>query len=348
MQKLITLLFILLTAGQQIWALPTQEEGTDYSPEFWSGLSAAFPRCELLHLSSDGLVGYLIKGGYEQLQPGFYSKNFGDHRNRLHYWMWKIDPKQDGLTANLADHREPPFTSAAPGVRSMLLKLANMQARANLPILNLRSVSQWADKELLNRQGQGLGECYYVFLKPGAPNAGEAHEPLIQEIPQAVQASIERVFQERESLHFTYEESEHLINGSLVPDEVRELRALKAATEIFEKNTVLVRDVGGWTGNSPFQGDIATRCTEETATYRAFMRRLAKKGLLQHFEPMDFVIVRSTWVLDVDAHEANIIANVRTKQLLVVDSWLDDGGQPARILMVTNWLAKKDGTQVVK
>lgn len=81
--------------------------------------------------------------------------------------------------------------------------------------------------------------------------------------------------------------SELALRGRLTIQDLKELRAIRKASELFEKATPLKNDDGsGFFSN--LKGEIAGRdqlnCDLETSTHLGFLRTLASKGLIKNLE----------------------------------------------------------------
>lgn len=131
-------------------------------------------------------------------------------------------------------------------------------------------------------------------------------------------------------------------SGELTEEELLELRAIRASTQLFERETFLSRDRGCWMGNfygQTFPGLKQTVCHEEAITYHLFMEKLKERGLLKHFSPMGTTLRVG--------HEATMIWNQRTSKTYVLDSWQENGGEPAQIVTLEDWEHRNDYNNLV-
>lgn len=134
--------------------------------------------------------------------------------------------------------------------------------------------------------------------------------------------------------------------GRLTEAEIVELRAIRIAAYLFEREFELLRaDRGGFEGNLE---DAPLVCTDEATTLWFFLDWLERRGLLTHFETQDgrFVHRRPTLVLPTD-HFGVLLRNRRTGAFFAIDSWVEDGGIPPHIAAVDDWFAQRERRSVV-
>lgn len=192
---------------------------------------------------------------------------------------------------------------------------------------------------VLKKQGS-IGEIYDIaFNRYGVFLRLEAVE-----IPKEAQDRIDALFQNSTGLSTSQvlpAGKELMEQGKLTFEEMQELRDLRRSTSIFEKESFLAEDWGGWNGNfiGPFTGKRQTVCHEEAVTYRLFMEKLNERGLLRHFEAVG--------TASRTAHEATLLVNQRTKEQFVLDSWSTEGGDPAQIFTFEDWKKRRDSRELV-
>ncbi len=131
--------------------------------------------------------------------------------------------------------------------------------------------------------------------------------------------------------------------------ELRELNAIRIASKILEDNSFLISDKGGWSGNArkTIRNNTAlTRCGNETFTYKYFLSDLNDSKLIKHLNTYQMsYAIRSGWFGT--EHQALKISGLYSKNEFIIDSWLDNGGEMARILKLSDWQNKKDKRNIV-
>lgn len=181
---------------------------------------------------------------------------------------------------------------------------------------------------------EGLAGC--AMLKWGNRRPDLFAQPLPQETWQA----IARLFREPERVDFplTEVEAQSIASGELTRPELLELRALRLAITIFERQYALMRhDEGGWIGNAL---DLSFVCTDEATTISFFVTRLRRAGLLTRFDQLAarFAHRGGEGLLPND-HYAPMLRNLRTERFFVIDTWLEDGGVPPYVDVLDRWLS---------
>lgn len=154
---------------------------------------------------------------------------------------------------------------------------------------------------------------------------------VLQPLPRAAWQGIVGLF-ERGRLDWpaTAEERALLRAGTLTPEELSELRALRVGIALFERRFALLReDEGGWEGNLSSEPFV---CTDEATTTSFLVDRLEAAGALTRFrQHAGRFAHRSPTPILPDDHYAVMLRNERTGDYWVVDSWAEDGGAPPAV-----------------
>lgn len=229
--------------------------------------------------------------------------------------------------------------------RRHVMKLS--QALRSNPSLRIKlgDVLAEADRRIETAKANGeIGECYKISQVTGTFNSEWIQTvALSAKAQEAIDQLFSQTLSERD---LSPRELEILRSGALTLAEMAELRAVRAATRIFEQNTVLAHDQGGFGGNMDFNGRVRSVCRTEAQTYYFFLKRLQDRGLLTHFRPSE------TWAyrkrrFALDGHAASLLESQRTQDLFVVDSWHEQGGTAAHITFFTDWIKALDRADVV-
>lgn len=189
---------------------------------------------------------------------------------------------------------------------------------------------------------EGFASCF-VF------KWGNRHPDFFaQPMRLATWRAIERLFVEGGAAQFPLNAVEEglVADGTLDVDEVAELRNIRIAVYLFEREfAVLAADLGGFGGNLE---DDPIVCTDETTTMWFFVERLAQAGWLTKFTSQDgrFVWRRPTEILPTD-HFGLLLRNRRTGAYFALDSWVEDGGVPPHIASVDDWFDLRERRSVV-
>jgi hypothetical protein len=134
-----------------------------------------------------------------------------------------------------------------------------------------------------------------------------------------------------------------ILTNQLLLSESQELLAISKSAGLFENFTFLSGDWGGWFGNIfsfLAASSEQTVCHEEAMTFYYFIKVLEDRHLLHYFKPISTILRIG--------HEATLIQNLRTLDFYVVDSWIEDGGVPARIYTKEDWVSNKDDNYLFK
>lgn len=183
-------------------------------------------------------------------------------------------------------------------------------------------------------EAEGLAGC--AMLKWGNRHPDLFSQPL----PEETWHSIARLFLEPERVDFPLNEveAETIASGELTRPELLELRALRLAITIFERQYALMRyDEGGWLGNAL---DLSFVCTDEATTISFLVSRLREAGLMTRFDQLAgrFAHRGGDGLLPND-HYAPMLRNLRTERFFVIDTWLEDGGIPPYVDVLDRWLS---------
>jgi hypothetical protein len=236
-----------------------------------------------------------------------------------------------------------------------LAGLRSAMARAGVDALPVAQIVALADARFreLQRRGQ-VGAVYDAHSMFGSV-APEGIRPLAvdPDHQRAIDAAFKRPTPTTASLSPV--EREAVATGRLTLPEVGELRAIRVATQIFEQATPYGDDYGGWSGNvlsENFNELGQTNCVEEANTYAMFLQQLEDRGLLHHFSPSGRVR-KATTHIDIKGayvpkfaemnwstfHTGALLVRRAGGEYYVVDSWVENGGQPAHIVRLHDWLA---------
>ena len=238
-----------------------------------------------------------------------------------------------------------------------LVQANQMQARSYVSFaLELSAIAQ---KKL---QAAEVGQPYMIHN--GCSPQVDLGIPLTCHVlTMEQQKTIDQIF--RMPAEIAESESKLLQEGSVhgvkrfTLDELRELKRLSRAQGQFEIFMGLSADLGGWKGNADLGqrqqngegikgesfhtvcGHIA--CIEEATNTHEFIRINYERGNLKYFEPGASFVHRDR----VDdplfpSHYATEVINTRTGERFVVDSWLENGGVPARIISYDQWKKEND------
>lgn len=127
--------------------------------------------------------------------------------------------------------------------------------------------------------------------------------------------------------------------------DLKELKAIRQASALFEKATPLRNDnAGGFFSN--FKGEIMggdqLNCVQESMSHLAFLKNLTQKGLIKNFEvvgtierPPDKTEFKKD--LSRSGHIAIRLKNKKSGQVVVYDSSFERGGEAAHILLEKDW-----------
>lgn len=285
---------------------------------------AGLPRCHALEFSEDGYLNQL-RAAFPVLSPASidqllaYTENYflvplptdrrpyGPNEFPLRRWPVNADFRQD-----LATLRDLMIAEGVSGIDTVTAVAAAEVA--------------------LDAQLADGGECYKISVMATASN--DAESVIVVPIDAAVQRQIVAHLQS-DTDALTAREEAMLAAGIVDPAEAQELRALAIATQLLEVNSFLRDDVGEYAGNWPVPGELRTTCRNEMQTYFFFLRRLERLGLLRRFDPENRYAYRYGMF---DGHNGTLIRSRRTDQPFVVDSWVLDGGNPAKIMTLASWL----------
>lgn len=195
------------------------------------------------------------------------------------------------------------------------------------------------------RAKKRVGECYQVQTFGGVKYVFGA---VAREVSVSFedQKKIETLFGAPDKpYHLDSLGSELVLRNRLTVDDLKELGAIRKASELFEKATLLRHDdAGGFFSNikGEFSGGDQLNCAMEAASHTVFLRSLQQKGLIQNFEILD-PINRAARLSDIkkdisqSGHTAVRLRSKATGQEIVYDSWFEKGGEPAHILLPEDW-----------
>lgn len=223
---------------------------------------------------------------------------------------------------------------------SQLAEIMREDSVRQIDLLQFRSL---AEQEILKaKEDNKIGECYTIQIRDLPLRASIRHIALDVE----TQRQIDRLFilplirQSRLSAR----ENNAYRTGTLNKREIRELRAIRKATELFEQNTELRHDnAGGYISNlhAHLFGDFQLTSEDEAVTFRNFLKTLQARGIMKYFNVENQLVemqppFERNWLKL--KHKAVALRNKRTGMVYVLDSWYESGGQAAHILTYDDWL----------
>ncbi len=248
------------------------------------------------------------------------------------------------------------WPSALSNLGAALTKLSKSMRNKGISALDPKELRQKANEIWqIRKSKESVGEVYLACSQEGA---GSNVEPLCDpvKINSAAQLKIESYFlfnktKEPNKLSNTLSNTDdHRFNKETL--ELRELNSLRIVTKIFEDNTYLKDDWGGWKGNfvkTMLGGTRLSRCGNETETYVQFVSALQDQGLLKSISLNDEYqdTLRGKGLDGKASHQAVLLVGLLTKKRFVLDSWLENGGEMAHILNQTDWANENDDADVV-
>lgn len=238
-------------------------------------------------------------------------------------------------------------------------RLAQELLRNEISSIEWHLLADAATKRYENAKKNGeIGECFSIETLGGYKYLFSEKKDSIS-VSAKVMNEIDSLFNNKRNsaLPLSQEEKNLLLNKTLTLEEIYELRSIRKATEIFEKNTVLKYDkAGGFFSNisGEVRGDFQQNCSTEASTYIRFLEVLRNRGLLKHFKVFSRITIHPEFKKDPSrgGHVA-VRMNTRKGKAFILDSWFEPGGSAAHILSLEEWkklsLAKKnDFKDVVK
>ncbi len=190
-----------------------------------------------------------------------------------------------------------------------------------------------------------IGECYQIQTFGGAKYIFGATAREVS-ITAAQQKEIEDLFSyQSKPYHLGLLESELVIKNQLTVADLKELKAIRKASELFEKATPLRNDdAGGFFSN--LKGEIVggdqLNCDLEAKSHLVFLKSLAQKGIIKNFEVVGSIERKSSITdfkkdISQGGHVAVLLRSKKTGQEIVYDSWFEKGGVAAHILLPDEW-----------
>lgn len=189
-----------------------------------------------------------------------------------------------------------------------------------------------------------VGECY-ALQSFGGPRYifGNISRP--QNVSPENQEKIESLMKngQNREYHFGDVDTKLYKNNRLTIEELKELKALRNASAVFEQSTFLKNDdAGGFISNlkGELLGGDQLNCALEAHNHTVFIQKLKINGLLKYFS-VDETVTRpmkpSKKDLTGGGHVAVVLKNNRTGESFVYDSWFEKGGDHAHILTMEDW-----------
>lgn len=232
-----------------------------------------------------------------------------------------------------------------PAFRENAIKLAQELESKGRDDIGKEAIIKLAKQRFENAKARGeVGECIFVDTMGGYKYIfGERRDSIA--LSKESMEEIEALFgKDSESYKIPLSERESTLidEGTFTAEEIYELRGIKKATEVFEKNTVLKDDkAGGFFSNltGEIVGDFQQNCVTESSTYQNFLSMLKNRGYLKYFS--NFSQITQTPPLSRDptnsGHAAVKLTSLSGKSV-VLDSWFEKGGSPAHLIKESDWL----------
>lgn len=193
-----------------------------------------------------------------------------------------------------------------------------------------------------------VGMCYPIQTLGGYSYIFESVSRTVP-ISFEQQKKIENLFIEknRKPFHLDDFQTEIISNEQLTIDDLKELLAIRKASELFEKATPLRNDEAGTKTLSNLKGEFLggdqLTCDLEASTHKAFLDSLSQQGLLKNFEVIGQIHRKQemnlTFSKDIalTGHTAVLLRSRSTGREVVYDSWFEKGGDAAHILFPDDW-----------
>ncbi len=227
------------------------------------------------------------------------------------------------------------------GMDDLKEKIIHLMKTKRVNEINLLLLAEIAETLIDDlKKAEIIGEIYEIAYNTAII---KFYQVIAVAITPAAQAEIDRLFLESSlSLNdLTDTEEESMEEHGLLLDEIREMRAIRIASGLFEEATFLKDDTGGWLGNTLRYVQPSkkhTVCTEEAITFNLFMKTLNRRGLLKHFSPYGVTTKARE-------HDATVIMSKRQvnkhgiNEKYILDSWHHDGGYSAHLTTFNDWIA---------
>lgn len=220
-----------------------------------------------------------------------------------------------------------------------LISLMKAHQVSNISLVELAELAaKWISEQQANRM---IGDCYLIESQE------EAMLPMARWVCLSwrAQVAIDSLFARSiRSDDLSLAEEGSIRTGKMQLNELAELRALRAATEIFENETYLKSDrAGGFINN--FRGELLggfqLNCWNRAVTYNSFIEKLSARKLIRFHRLTEMATKRPSIADDWSqgGHVASGIRNVRTGEQYVVETWYEKGGSPAHVLTYDDWFA---------
>lgn len=363
----------------------SSDKKTEWLPT-QSQLQTWFGSCELLHLTDQGFI---------RLAPTpFLKKHWG--------WQDLVDLKeisryrlQDDLDVRSTFHLQMAYATsfqASAVFQKLQDEVTNelgVEGRANVKIDRkaLAELALLAHYESRNETPLNTSDRAAADLSPAQkmPNCAvtkwlnKRPDVYLWPVSYAFKHQLARLFSAQSVVRqglagvgfsseepFTQPEIEQfMVEGELDKEAIYELRALRLATALFERQSLqLMNDIGGWDGNKAEEGKKFV-CTDEATTHYALIRFFIQEvGLLNHFvldadtrfafrRPpldisfLDWVDQKANELFGITDHFGVILVHKKTGHRFVIDSWVEDGGVPAHVSRLEDWLVRGETKNVV-
>ncbi len=195
------------------------------------------------------------------------------------------------------------------------------------------------------KESQKIGECYQLETFGGIKYVFGAVARNIS-VTNEQQKKIENLFSlKSSSYHLGLLDTDLVVKNRLTIDDLKELAAIRKASELFERSTPLKNDdAGGFFSNlkGEFAGGDQLNCVLEAGSHIVFLKSLIQKGLIQNFEvlgpirrPPDKKNIKKDF--SQSGHVAVLLRSKKTGQEIIYDSWFEKGGGAAHILLPEDW-----------
>lgn len=189
-----------------------------------------------------------------------------------------------------------------------------------------------------------IGECYQIETLGGAKYLFGPVARAVSVSP-AQQKSIEDLFSTQIPSHLDRFDTDLILDERFTIEDLKELRALRKASEMFEQATPLRNDAaGGFFSNlmGELTGGDQLNCNVEASTHIVFLKTLVRKGVLKKFHVVGTIerqAEKSDFRKDIGqtGHVAVLLRSRETGHEVVYDSWFGKGGEAAHILLPDDW-----------
>lgn len=229
-----------------------------------------------------------------------------------------------------------------PVFRENARKLAEVLKKEGMSSVDLSTLLTTAYRRYESAKDKlEIGECFPVDTLGGYKYFFGIRTDNVA-LSAEVFKEIESLFRRDEKSVILSDQEERLVKtGEFTRPEIIELKAIRKATEIFEKNTILKNDKGGGFFSNlkgEFTGNFQQNCTAESDTYLNFLYILNSRGLLKHFVKFEQITNHPDFNKDpMGADHVAVRMRAQSNKEVVLDSWFEPGGNASHILSMSDW-----------